>query len=74
MNNYKYQAYIKCENSDGFYIVETAASTLKELKENITWKLHHYKTADPECYKVLKDGQDITSEVIWAENKYQWDY
>jgi len=64
LNNYKYQAYIKCENSDGFYIVETAASTLKELKENITWKLDHYKTADPKCYKVLKDGQDITSEVI----------
>jgi len=53
-----------CENSDGFYIIEAAASTLKNIKENITWKLDHYKTADPKCYKVLKDGQDITSEVI----------
>jgi hypothetical protein len=64
LNNYKYLAYIRCENSDCFYIVDVAASTLRELKENITWKLDHYKTADPECYKVLKDGQDITSEVI----------
>ena len=60
----KYTAYIRCENSDCFYIVEAIADSLKDLKENITWKLDHYKTADPECYKVLKDGQDITSEVI----------
>ena len=64
MNNYEYLAYIRCENSDCFYIVDVAASTLRELKENITWKLDHYKTADPECYKVLKNGINITSEVI----------
>jgi len=64
LNNYKYLAYIRCENSDGFYIIEAAANTLKDIKESIAWKLDHYNTADPECYKVLKDGQNITSEVI----------
>ena len=62
--SYKYIAYIKCENSNGFYIIEACADTLKDIKENIAWKLDHYKTADPECYKVLKDGHNITSEVI----------
>ena len=51
--SYKYIAYIKCENSNGFYIIDACADTLKDIKENIAWKLDHYKTADPECYKIL---------------------
>ena len=53
-----------CENSDGFYIIEAAASTLTDIKESIAWKIDHYNTADPVCYKVLKDGINITSEVV----------
>ena len=64
MNNRKYLAYLMCENADGFYIIEAAASTLEDIKESIAWKIDLYNTADPECYKVLKNGQDITSEVI----------
>ena len=64
MTDRKYLAFIRCENSEGFYIIDVTADTLEEIKENIALKLDHYKTADPECYKVLKDGINITSEVI----------
>ena len=62
--SYKYQAYIRCERTSGFFIIDVNADSLRELRENLKWKLDHWKTADPECYKITKDGQDITSEVL----------
>ena len=69
--SYKYFAYIRCENSDGFYLVEVVADKLKDLIKGIEYKLKSYETADPECYKILKNGDNITSEVLCQVNKQQ---
>lgn len=67
--SYKYFAYIKCENSEGFYLVEVVADKLKDLIKGIEYKLDSYKFSGPECYKILKDGKNITSEVLCQVNK-----
>ena len=69
MKDYKYFAYIQCENSEGFYLVEVVADKLKDLIKGIEYKLKSYEYSDPECYKILKDGKNITSEVLCQINK-----
>ena len=69
MKDYKYFAYIQCENSEGFYLVEVVADKLKDLIKGVEYKLKSYKYSDPECYKILENGKNITSEVLCQLNK-----